>query len=95
MYFHDVEQRFAKIRRTAFRSPVAARAIVARFARRRVNASKGNKRLLALKAADIPNLRHELRAEGFPNAVHLHDDRVFRKLGSQLVHLTAVGFHAA
>ena len=94
MYGHDVEQRFAQIGRAAFCSPVAARAIVARFARCRVNTYKGNKRLLPLKAADIPNLRHELRAEGFPNAVHFHDNWVFRELRSQLVHLTAVSFHA-
>lgn len=95
MYFHDVKQRSAQIGRAAFRGPVAARAVIARFARRRVNACEGNKRLLAIKAAHIPNLRHELRAEGFPDAVHLHDDRVFRELRSQLVHLAAVGFHAA
>ena len=95
MFFHDVEQRLAQIRRAAFRGLIAARAIISRFVRCRVNAHKGSQRLLARKAAHIPNLRHELRAEGFPNAIHLHDDRVFRELGSQLVHLAAVSFYAA
>ena len=95
MYDHDIEQRFTKIRRTAFCSPVAARAVVARFARCRVNVREGNKRLLALKTTDITNLRHELRSEGFPDTVHFHDGGVFRELGSKFVHLTAVSFHAA
>ena len=95
MYNHDVEQRFSQIWGATFRSLIAARAIVSRSARCRVNACKGDKRLLALEAAHITDLRHELWPERFPNAVHFHNDRVFRELGSQLVHLAAVDFHAA
>ena len=95
MYFHNVEQRSAQIWRSTLGSSVAAGAVIARFTRRRVNACKGNQRLFALKAAHIPDLRHELRPEGFTNTVHFHDDRVFGQLRCQLVHLAAIRFSTA
>ena len=95
MYFHNVEQRSAQIRRAMLGGSIAARAVIARFTRRRVNACKGNQRLFALKAAHIPDLRHELRPEGFTNTVHFHDDRVFGQLRYQLVHLAAIRFSTA
>ena len=95
MYCHDVEQCPSQVRRAAFCSSITARTIVAGFAWRRVNPRKGNKRLLTIKAAYIADLRHKLRSEGFPDTIHFHDDRVFRELRCQLVHLTAVSFHAA
>ena len=95
MYFHNVEQRSAQIRRAMLGGSIAARAVIARFTRRRVNACKGNQRLFALKAAHITDLRHELRSKRFTNTVHFHDDRIFRKLRYQLVHLAAIRFSTA
>lgn len=79
MHGHDVKQRFSQIRRAAFCGPAAAGAIVARFTRCRVNACKGGKRLLALKAARITDLSYELRTKGLSDAVHLRNNRAFRE----------------
>ena len=42
----------------------------------------------------IADLSHELGAEGGADSVHFHDDRVFWKRGSGLVHFQAEGFHS-
>ena len=63
MYGHDVEQCFTQIRRATFCSPVAARAIVARFARCRVNTRKGNKRLLEDRVRPLPSYSNSLGNE--------------------------------
>ena len=54
---------------------------------------KGNQRLLPFKAAHIADLSHELRTEGLPRTVHLHNHRVLRQRGSKMLHFCAVGFY--
>ena len=44
-----------------------------------------------MKAAHIADLRHELRAERRPNAVHLHHDGILGQSGSQALHLFLQG----
>ena len=61
--------------------------------RHRIDTGKGHKGFLVLKAANVSNLGHQLRAEGLPNAVHLHDNGIFRQHGSQTVHFSPVCFN--
>lgn len=61
----------------------------------RVNTGKSNQRLFAFEATDITDLRHKLRAEGFPDTVHGHDNRVFGKQSGEAVHFEAVGLNRA
>ena len=51
--------------------------------------------LLVGKAADIPDLSHQLGSHGFADAGHGHDGLILRELGGQPVHLGAVGLHRA
>ena len=41
----------------------------------------------------VPDFRHELRPEGIPYTVHLHNGRELRELGRQLQHLSLELFH--
>ena len=77
MMLNSVLRRYGEPR---FVGTVTARAFFSPDSiRHRIDTGKGHKGFLVLKAANVSNLGHQLRAEGFPNAVHLHDNGIFRQ----------------
>lgn len=92
-YVHEAEQRFPEIRRTALGGFIAAPVHRAWLVRHGVDTGKGGQRLLARKAANVTNFRHELRTERLTYAVHFRHDKVFREPGGELVYLNVIGFH--
>ena len=92
---HDDKERLAKVGRTAFAAGFAAGDLVAGIVLDGVGTRKANQGLLVGEAAQIVDLGHELRSHGFADAGHGHDGIVFRKLGSEAIHLRAIGFYRA
>ncbi len=86
-YTHHKKQRSAQGRRSTFGHSAVVICYLPGVIRRRVKASKGHQRLFGVKAANIANLRHELRAERWSHTKHLHDDGILRQEGCQLQHL--------
>ena len=58
-----------------------------------VNTGESSQRLAVRKTCNVTDLSHKLWAESGADAVHCHDNRVFREGGSGLIHLLAEGFH--
>ena len=52
----------------------------------RVNTRKSSNGVPVSEPGHIPNLRHELGAEGISHAAHGHDNWIFGKLGGQSAH---------
>lgn len=92
---HDDKERLAEIRRTALAAGLAVGNLVAGIILDGIGTGKADKRLLVSKTAQIANLGYELRPHGFADAGHSHDGIVFRKLGSEAIHLGTVGFYRA
>ena len=76
---HDQKQRSAQGRRAAFGDTAAVDVYRAGLVWRCVNTGKGYKSFLRMEPANVADLGHELRAEGLPDTIHLHDDGVFRQ----------------
>ena len=92
---HDDKKRLAKIGRTALAAGLAVGNLVAGIVLDRVSAREANQRLLMYETAKIADFSHQLRPHGLADTSHGHDGFVLRELGSQAIHLGAVGFHRA
>ena len=53
---------------------------------RSIQSSVGYERFLGIKAAHIPNFSYELRPQSRAYAEQIHDNGIFRQLGSQCLH---------
>lgn len=85
-YTYHQEQRPTQGGRTPLGDTVAADFYLAGLVRRGVNARESHQRLFGVEAAHIANLRHELGAEGRPNAEHPHHNGVLRQRCRQGLH---------
>ena len=90
---HDEEQRSSQVGRTLLGGAVAFPVVVARLVRAGVNAGEGGQRLPVREPCGVADLGHKLRTQGRTDAIHGHDDGVFRKGGGDLIHLDTKGFH--
>ena len=86
---HHQEQRPAQGGETPFGYTAAADFHLAGLVRRSVNARKGHQSLLRVEVAHIADLRHELGAEGGPNAEHPHHNRALRQRRRQRLHFVS------
>ena len=86
---HHQEQRPAQGGGTPFGYTAAADFHLAGLVRRSVNARKGHQSLLRVEVAHIADLRHELGAEGGPNAEHPHHNRALRQRRRQRLHFVS------
>ena len=90
---NDIKKGFAEVGRASFRRFVASDVFVSGLVRHGINTSKGNESLLPFKAANIADFRHKLRPVGLSNAVHRHDNGVFRQHSSKPIHFRTIDFH--
>ena len=81
---HDLKKCFAQSRRPTLRNMSVLRFKGTGLARRCIYTSIGHYRLLAIEAAYIADLCHELRPENRANAKHPHHDRVLWKLAARV-----------
>ena len=58
-----------------------------------VNASESSQRLPVCEPSGVADLGHKLRPQGRTDAIHGHDDGIFRERGSDLIHLDTQRFH--
>lgn len=86
-YRHDQEERFPQLCGSALGDAAALDVDLTGLVRRGVNAREGYERRLGMKAAHIADLSHELRAKRSPDAVHLHNNRIFGHGSRQVLHL--------
>jgi len=84
---HHKEQRPAQLWRAALGFALTG------LVSARVNAGESGDRTSVDEPRHVPDFRHELRAEGIPYTVHLHNDRELRELGRQFQHLSLELFH--
>ena len=77
---HDLEKRLAQSGRPALGNVPFLRVKGAGLAGRRIYTGKGHSGLLAVKAAHVTDLRHELWTEYRTDTEHPHDDWILWKL---------------
>lgn len=90
---HDEEQCSSQVGRTILGCAVASPVVVARLIGPRINAGEGGQRFSVREPCGVADLGHKLRPQGRTDAIHGHDDGVFRKRRSDLIHLDTQGFH--
>jgi len=90
---HHKEQCSAQLWRAALGSADALGFALTGLVSARVNAGESGDRTSMDEPCHVPDFRHELRPEGIPYTVHLHNGRELRELGRQLQHLRLELFH--
>ena len=60
---------------------------ITRVIRWGINTGISNESFLGVKAANIPNFGYELWPKNWANPKHAHDNRIFRQLRGQGLHL--------
>ena len=83
---HDKEQRSPQRRRTNFAHGFVPAGHIAGIVWRSIQSSVGHERFLGIKAAHVPNFSYELRSQSRAYAEQIHDNGIFRQLGSQCLH---------
>lgn len=86
---HNLKEGLPQVRRTLLGGGIALALVVAGFVRARIYTGIGCEGTPVRETGDVADLGNELRAKRGTDAVHLHDGRVFRKLGHLLSLFTA------